>query len=54
MKVKVLKEFKDLSEKGKTRKVNDEFEVTKERFEDVNKHGKYLEEVKVKTEPKKK
>lgn len=35
MKIKVLKEFKDLLE-NKLRKVGDEFEVTKERFEEID------------------
>lgn len=35
MKIKVLKEFKDLAE-NKLRKVGDEFEVTKERFEEID------------------
>ncbi len=35
MKIKVLKEFKDLAE-NKLRKVGDEFEVTKKRFEEID------------------
>ena len=35
MKIKVLKEFKDLVE-NKLRRVGDEFEVTKERFEEID------------------
>lgn len=54
MKVKVLKKFIDLSENNKLRNIGDVFEVTKERFDEIKKHGKYIVEVKTKTEPKKK
>jgi len=42
MKVRTSKRFYDTKEK-ETRKVNDEFTVTKERFEEL---GNYVEEVK--------
>lgn len=47
MKVKALVKFKDLKEK-KTRKIGEEFEVTKKRFEEINstKYGKLVEEIK--------
>lgn len=52
IKVRVLKEFKDLVE-NKLRKVGDVFEVTKERFEEIDtklrekyKDVKWIEEVK--------
>ena len=53
MKVKALKLFNDLKEK-KPRKKNDEFEVSKERYEEINstKHGKLVAEVRV-SKPKK-
>lgn len=57
MKIKVLKEFKDLAE-NKLRKVGDEFEVTKERFEEIDttlrekyKDIKWVEEVKKTPKP---
>lgn len=60
MKIKVLKEFKDLAE-NKLRKVGDEFEVTKERFEEIDttlrekyKDIKWVEEVKETPKPTKK
>lgn len=60
MKIKVLKEFKDLAE-NKLRKVGDEFEVTKERFEEIDtklrekyKDVKWVEEVKETPKPAKK
>lgn len=47
MKVKTLIEFKDLKDKT-TRKVNEEFIVNKDRFEEINstKYGKLVEEIK--------
>lgn len=47
MKVKTLIKFKDLKE-SKTRKVGEEFEVTKKRFKEINstKHGILVEEIK--------
>lgn len=47
MKVKTLVEFKDLKDKT-TRKVNEEFIVNKDRFEELNstKYGKLVEEIK--------
>ena len=46
MKVKVLRNFKDLKE-NKFREVNEVFEVTKERVEEINStpHGALVEEV---------
>lgn len=47
MKVKTIVKFKDLKEK-KLREVGEEFEVSKERFKEINstKYGKLVEEVK--------
>lgn len=47
MKVKTLVQFKDLKDKT-TRKVNEEFIVNKDRFEEINstKYGKLVEEIK--------
>lgn len=51
MKAKTLKKFKDRKE-GIVRKVGDQFEITKERFQEINgtKNGVLVEEIK----PKKK
>lgn len=51
MKAKTLKKFKDRKE-GTVRKIGDQFEITKERFQEINgtKHGVLVEEIK----PKKK
>ena len=51
MKTKTLKKFKDRKE-GIVREVGEEFEVTKERFQEINgtKHGVLVVEIK----PKKK
>lgn len=48
MKVKVVKQFIDLKNNKKRRKVGEVFEVTKERFEELNKtsFGTVVEEVK--------
>lgn len=47
MRVKTIKSFIDLKEK-KIRKEKEEFEVTKERFKEINStsHGKLVEEIK--------
>ena len=47
MKVKTIVKFRDLKEK-KLRKIGEEFEVTKKRFEEINstKYGKLVEEIK--------
>lgn len=52
MKVKVLKPFADKANNLKKRKIGDQFEITKERFQEINgtKHGVLVEEIK----PKKK
>lgn len=44
MKVRTLVRFNDLKE-GKLREVGDEFTVTKERFAEILKVGKFVEEV---------
>lgn len=48
MKVKVIREFIDLKSNKKRRKPGEVFEVTKQRFEELNKtsFGKVVEEVK--------
>ena len=50
MKVKVLKPFADKANNLKKRKVGDQFEITKERFQEINgtKHGVLVEEIKAK------
>lgn len=47
MRVKTIVKFKDLKEK-KLREIGEEFEVSKERFKEINstKYGKLVEEVK--------
>lgn len=54
MKVKVLKKFRDLKE-AKLRVKDEEFEVNKDRFAELNgtRFGKLVEEVKDKKETKK-
>lgn len=55
MKVKVIKDFFDVVE-GVSRAIGDEFEVTKERLDEIN--GKYdfdlVEQVKIQTRTRKK
>lgn len=48
MKVKVLKPFADKANNLKKRKIGDQFEITKERFQEINgtKNGKLVVEVK--------
>lgn len=55
MKVKTIRSFRDLTE-NKDRLLNEEFEVTKKRYEDILKVAKYVVEVKQpkKETPKKK
>ncbi len=47
MRVKTIVKFKDLKEK-KLREVGEEFEVSKERFKEINstKYGQLVEEIK--------
>lgn len=58
MKAKVTKDFVDkvesaIQDKEVFRKTGDEFNVSKERFDEIQRHGEYLKEVKTKSEPKK-
>lgn len=46
MKVKVLKNFTDKYDKNIKYKVNDEIEITKDRFKEILTKGKLVEEIK--------
>ena len=53
MKVKVTNRFIDNAEGEVLRKVGDEFTLSKERFEEIERAGDFVKEVKVKPDSKK-